>query len=349
MSDFSVTLEPITKIEDIPGRDKIVLATVRGWKCIVKKDEFKVGDIGVFFPPDSLLPDNDTRFEFMRSRYFRVKTMKMAGVISQGLLLPVTMFPEILDECDIAKLLNVSKYEKPEEAKLKIGGNAVGLFPANYRKTDQERVQNLSNIYHDLQAFSYEITEKLDGTSCTIILEKGKDIRVCSRNLELKEEDDNLYWKVAREMFPKEGFNRGFWDLNYADGVALQGEIIGPGVQGNKYRLDKNEFYLFDIYTPSQGYLSPIIRGVEWALGLPLGVKRVPVIWDGFKLPSSIDDLILMACDHGKASRVFGGTKMEGLVFKSEHHGSIGNKKITFMNEIISFKVINNEWLLENE
>jgi RNA ligase (TIGR02306 family) len=358
MSDFKVSVEQISEIVPIPEKDRIVLATVKGWRCIVKKDEFKVGDYGLFFPPDSLLPANDDRFDFMLSKAFRVKTIKLGAAYSQGLLLPLKLFPEVTEPFydNYAEKLNVVKYIRPAESNLTLAGDQKGPFPAGYRKTDQERIQNLANIIPDLNSVgSYEITEKLDGTSITVIIEPGSDIRVCSRNFELKETEGNIYWNVARQWFPVEGNKiKEILHKLYPKGCAIQAEIIGPGVQGNAYKLEKPTGFVFDIWDAgNQWYCPSVAKRMLWAESDEV-IKYVPT-YSYCSNPNgcqTLDDFLNLSIKLCKKSSVYPGTKAEGLVFKSleKTQKDFGNKSAMWSRgDIVSFKVINNEWLLENE
>lgn len=86
------SIKTISDILPIESKDRIVLAMVDGWSVIVKKDEFHIGDSCVYVEIDSVLPEKP-EFEFLRSKNFRIKTMKMAGVISQGICFPLSILP----------------------------------------------------------------------------------------------------------------------------------------------------------------------------------------------------------------------------------------------------------------
>ena len=113
------SIKTISEIHPIPNKDRIELAIVEGWQIIVKKDEFKVGGRCVFVEIDSILPEKP-EFEFLRSKKFRIKTMKMSGVISQGICFPLSILPEgnYNIEDDVSDLIGIKKYEpqnEPEE------------------------------------------------------------------------------------------------------------------------------------------------------------------------------------------------------------------------------------------
>jgi RNA ligase (TIGR02306 family) len=261
-----VTIRKVREIIPIEGADRIELAKLDGWQCVVKKGEFWPGAEGLFYEIDSVLPDDDPRFEFMANKKFRVRTTKLRGALSQGLLMPLnTMTDEefkrySLGQENLVDIFRVQKYEPP----VPIAGEQKGTFPTHLvPKTDQERIQNIPEVLEGKTAGEFEITEKLDGTSCTFFYHRRLGILVpqdsaqiqgernprwgaCSRNWEMKLTDDNVYSKLWREL-----------DLHQklaalGRNLAIQGEIIGPKIQGNKYKRAKQEFYVFDIYDIDQ-------------------------------------------------------------------------------------------------
>lgn len=212
------SIKRIKSVSPINNADKIELVQLDDWFCIAKKGEFKVGDKAVYFEIDSFLPVED-RYSFLESskkeylgmQGYRIKTMKMRGVISQGLALPLTMFPEIKgNEDDVTDVLKITKYDvadaSPSANSLK-SGEASGKFPDFIPKTDQNRIQNLTRYYEAYKDELFEETLKLDGSSCTIYKVKAelsfKDkikqffgvnvesvhFGVCSRNLEIRRPD----------------------------------------------------------------------------------------------------------------------------------------------------------------
>lgn len=204
------TIRRISAIEPIPGADNIESVTVDGWSCIAKKGEFQVDDLCVYFEIDSFLPIRP-EFEFLRkSSYrkmgdkegFRLRTIRLRGTLSQGLVLPLhdcfnlsrddESFPEVGN--DYTEFLGVTLFEKPIPAQLE--GKVKGYFPGFIRKTDQERIQNLwGKVQYTDETF--EVTVKLDGTSCTYFYKDG-EFGVCSRNLQILETEGNTLWEIAK-------------------------------------------------------------------------------------------------------------------------------------------------------
>ena len=328
------TIRKIDAIGPIDGADAIEVATVGGWKVVVKKGEFTAGDLVVYCEIDSWIPTELAPFlskgkeprEFEGITGERLRTIKLRGQISQGLILPIeptcaNIVSELFEGLDVSFPLNIVKWEKPINAQL--AGLVKGNFPTQIPKTDQERVQNLTKEIEAAQGSVYEVTEKLEGSSMTCYLIDG-EFGVCSRNLDLKRDENNSFWKIAIDS-DIENLMR-----SRGDNFAIQGELIGPGVQGNIYKLSKPEFYVFDVYDVQSGlYISPDIRR---AMISGMGLNHVPVLESNFKLETDVEGLIAKA--EGKS--VMGditGPEREGLVFKQVNGG-------------MTFKAISNKYLL---
>lgn len=325
-----VTIRKISEILPIEGADRIELARVDGWQCVVKKGEFKVGDSALYHEIDSLLPLSEDRYAFLRNpnkpdaQKHRLKTIKLKGQVSQGLLLPLIDLPIDIPE-DLDALLGVEKYEPEIPASLQ--GLCRGSFPSFIPKTDEERVQNIPE--RELLGKVYEVTEKLDGSSMTVYLNEG-EFGVCSRNINLTETEGNTYWKVARKL-----------DLeiklrDHGKNIALQGELCGPGIQGNKYKLIEHMMYLFRVWNIETGrFLNSRERKL---LSEVFEIPHVPIIEEHLNLEEMFptdafyrDFLLVWAEDK---SCLNNKTEREGLVFKSVE----GN---------FSFKAISNRFLLK--
>lgn len=335
------SIRKITDIRPIEGADAIETAMVGGWSVVTKKGEYKPGDLCVYCEIDSFLPIRE-EFEFLRkSSYkkmgdqegFRLKTIRLRGQLSQGLLLPINTLPmtqfatasNLPEGMDVTDVLGITKYEPPIPAEL--AGKVKGQFPSFLRKTDEERVQNLEKEYQEYRYGSkhqFYVTEKLDGSSATYYLKDG-EFGVCSRNLELLETEGNTFWKVAREM-DLEGKMKS---LN--KNICFQGELIGEGIQGNPYKIKGQKvmfFNMFDIDLQERMSMPVFVDTMEL-----LGFDYVPFLELPFLLPNTVEDMLQYAEDKSKLNPQ---TEREGVVVRS-------------FDNSISFKAISNKFLLNEK
>ena len=368
------SIRRIADIQPIEGADAIVVATVDGWKVVVKKDEFTVGDLAVYLEIDSWVPHELAPFlsKGQEPRVYngvkgeRLRTIKLRGQVSQGLLLKTDQLVfatetksigpdssavlrvEKLDHegADLTELLGIQKWEAPIPAQLQ--GQAAGTFPTSLiPKTDQERIQNCFGeiqkrakrfatekvwnaetqtleehpvvVPEDFKEPTYEVTMKLDGSSCTIFRWEG-ELRVCSRNLELKindENKDNTFVAMALKIGDK-----------IPNGFAFQGEVMGPGIQGNREGFTEHKFFVFDIFDiRNHEYLAPAKRR---EIRRTFGLDHVPVLGTDWKAPASVEEGLSLAEGPSINHKV-----REGLVWKCNEDPSF------------SFKTISNAFLLK--
>ena len=331
------SIRKISDLSPIEGADKIELATIDGWKVVVAKDvNHKVGDLVVYCEVDSFLPIRE-EFEFLRkSSYkkmgdqegFRLKTIRLRGQLSQGLILPIHILPfgETFHEGqDVTEVLGIVKYEPPVPAEL--SGKVKGLFPSFIRKTDEERVQNLAKEYQEYQVTSkhkFYVTEKLDGSSSTFFLKDGV-FGVCSRNLELLETEGNTFWKVAREL----NLEKLMSDVKF--NICLQGELIGEGIQGNPYKIKGQTVRFFNGFNIDTQENISFLEFVE--LVQKMGLKTVPILDYDFLLPETIDGMLEYADNKSELNSNF---DREGVVVRS-------------YDRTVSFKAISNKFLLNEK
>jgi len=364
------------KITPIKNADNIVLGMVDNWTVVIKKDEIKEGDQIIFYEIDSLLPEAP-QYEFLQpkkdyygSKRYRLKTMKMRGVLSQGLALPLSSFPEhnfkepyIYEGFDVTELLGVIKYDPEfytDNSKGPKTWNTSGKFPSYLRKTDQDRIQNLQNYFEYYKEHEFECTLKADGSSFTAgkvnrplsIFSKVKKFLglpvkeyhfcVCSRNLELKLTD--TYSKTFNNSGKISEYNQSdFWKIaiklelekHLPIGFAISGELLSPKIQSNHERVEWLELWVFDVFDISnQMYLLPKERKEFMTTHLS-HVDHVPVVHESIKIFTKCPDFnSLQQFVTGKSKN---GGISEGMVFKS-----------TTVNDL-SFKCISNEYLLKCE
>ena len=339
------TIRKIDSLRPIPGADAIESAIVGGWTCVVKKGEYTAGDLAVYCEIDSFIPSTIAPFLTKPGHYAktfegvegeRLRTMKLRGQLSQGLLLNYWNFPQVVEAFhrtrlastepfDVSDLLGIVKYEAPIPAAL--AGEVKGMFPSVIPRTDQERIQNLSVELEEWksQGLSWEVTEKLDGSSMTVYIIDG-EIGVCSRNLDLKRNPDNSLWRAAIKHKLEEKL------VGYGN-IAVQGELVGNGIQGNMYKMRDQDFYVYDVYDIDAGrYFTPADRKT---FVQALDLLHCPVFKSDWMLTTeSVADLLHRA--EGKS--VMGdinGPEQEGLVYKC-------NEKQ------LSFKAISNKFLMKH-
>lgn len=347
------SIAEITYIKSIEGADAIECAIVNGgWPVVIRKDEYKVGDVAIYLEIDSWVPHELAPFlskgqeprEYNGVKGERLRTVKLRGQISQGLLLPIQMYNDYLGlevsvfppvGTDLTDALEIHKWEPPIPAQLQ--GMMKGNFPHFIPKTDQERCQNLrKDIFETHKDETYEVTTKLDGSSMTVYVKNG-EVGVCSRNIDLIETEGNSFWKAARDQNLVVALARISEDKG--EEYAIQGELIGEGIQGNPEKLKGQRFYLFDIYSITEGrYLKPyerysILDKMNNIYGAD--VEHVPfidtvcIVTNQF---NTIDELL----EYAEGPSLNPQTKREGLVFKS-------------MSNDFTFKAISNSYLLKNK
>jgi len=344
------TIREIEEIKPIPEADKICAYRVGGWWVVDTINKYDVNDLAIYCEVDSWIPHELAPFlskgqeprEYNGVKGERLKTVKLRGQVSQGLLLPST----ILDELGLWPLagdpvghnltnqLNIQKWEPPIPSQLQ--GKMRGNFPHFIPKTDQERCQNLrKDIFDTHKDDVYEVTTKLDGSSMTVYVKDG-EVHVCSRNIDLIETEGNTFWNTAREQ----NIIDTLLELSSEKGeeYAIQGELIGEGIQGNPEKLTGHKFFLFDIYSITAGRYLKVDERYSILDRLNMNgasIEHVPIIDQHVFLTTeykTIDDLLNFA----EGPSLNPQTKREGLVFKS-------------WDSDFSFKAISNSYLLKTK
>ncbi len=356
----------VSKVSPIEGADRLEVVEMagKGWRVVVPKGQFAPDARGVYFEIDSFLPANDVRYAFLRDRCMkrfvtkggevlreglRIKTVKLRGVLSQGLLLPASYFPQasdVLEGGDLTELLHVEHYDEVAEACRPAQGlsataaDAMGAFPSKWMpKTDEERIQNLGDWLEKMKGVRFEVTEKMDGTSITMFYSPSVDAEnpfgVCSRNLRLKPQTADgavpLAWRIAEKSGARKSIET--WCIRNGRELAFQGELVGPGINKNRDKRTDYEWRVFRVWDIArQEFLQP--NKARSLCGSP-GLPYVPVVHDGllvFNKFSTIDEILAYA--EGKTER---GNEREGLVFKSTDA------------PYASFKAVSNRYLLKGE
>jgi len=329
------SIQRIAEIKPIPEADRICAYRVQDWFVVDTIGKFQVNSLVVFLEIDSFVPTELAPFlskgkeprEYMGVKGERLRTVKLKKQLSQGLILPVTVHAQIEDVDltnegnDVTELLGILKWEAPAEF---MAANAKGNFPSFIPKTDQERVQNMRRSIEQYQAddLLFEVTEKLDGSSITCYVNSDES-GVCSRNLDLKDDLDNTWWKLANQHNVLEKIKQTGRNL------AVQGEIYGSSINGNLYQLDDQRLAVFDIYDiDNRRYLLPEER---WKLVGEMDLPHVPLKGFG-TLVGTVSDLLE---DADGMSTINPKCIREGYVYKAMNDSTI------------SFKVIGNSYLLK--
>lgn len=345
------SIQVVKTAEPIANADAIERIRVLGWWVVVKKGEFKPGDKVVYCEIDSLLPERP-EFEFLRPSSFkpavtddagttiqpagfRIKTIKLRGQVSQGICFPLSILPcdiAAAEGNDVTESLGIRKWEPP--VPVGMGGRVKGGFPGFLPKTDETRIQVLEAVLERHRGKTFYLTEKIDGTSFSAFLRDG-EFGVCSRNLWLDESDDtSLLVRVARRLGLEAKLralasNRGFQP-------AIQGEVIGPGVQKNKYELKEVTLRVFNVF--DIGAFRLLDHAVMLEVIREMGLEVVPQLGT-FTLNHSVDELV--ALSEG-TSLLNPKAQREGIIFRpltEEHDPDIGGR--------LSFKAINPKFLLK--
>lgn len=340
------TLQQVSSVSNHPNADRLDTVTIKGWTVITGRDEVKEGDWVVYFEIDSFLPEIP-EFEFLRKSSFRthptlgsgfkLSTQKLRGIVSQGLVIPLDklnhLLPDIqlISDFDLTDILHIQKWETILPTQLQ--GFAEGMFPSSLRKSDQQRIENCADvIFTQHLKTQFEITLKLDGSSCTCYYKDG-EVGVCSRNLELKlseENESNAFVKTAKETGLLDALSK------LQRNIAVSAELMGPGIQGNREKLDKITLFVFDIWDiDNQKYLGTQERENLFIQLKLLGFTghHVPVIAKYQTLPElGILDVATSKTFVDRPS--LNSPIAEGCVFKS-------------IDGQLSFKSINPRYLLK--
>lgn len=396
--DNARELAYVVKIDDIrpiAGKDRVECAVVGGWTIMVRKDQFKPGDLGIYFEIDSQVPEKEP-FMFLEAKHFKIKTQKYktpdGQFWSQGLLMHAEDFGwEMLDDSIVddeknlhfgegetrflteklgvtyavaednsRKANSVDKYKKMAQRNGKLfahqpfrwlmrrnwGKKLLFVFfgkprdkktgwPEWVKKTDEERVQNMPWILQNKDPWI--ATEKIDGTSTTFAMKRGKhnkfDFYVCSRNVVFDKPDkacfyeSNVYIEMAEKYHVEDTLREILLNRPDLDWVTLQGETYGAGIQKRDYSLKGHDFMGFNFITSAGGRWNSVDAS---KLMFQYGIPWVPIVDENFILPDTVEELLAIATD---ASVVDGGMR-EGLVFRSQDGAQ-------------SFKAVSNEFLMK--
>ena len=347
MSRKLASIQRIWKIEPIEGADRIELAHVLGWQCVVNKGQFQPMDAAVYFEIDSFLPIRP-EFEFMRKTSyknsdimgegFRLRTLTFRGQISQGLLLPVDQFPELEGELeigtDVTEQLGVRKWEIEERATT--GGTVIGTLPRDIPHTDETRVQENPELIQAFAGLEYYISTKMDGSSHSIGIDED-GFHVTGHNYEYKDDGSSSFYNLVKERRYQERLE-AFAAENNLTTLTIQGELCAPGIQQNRLKLIRPEWYVFTIR--ENGKRVGLGRMLEVCKALQL--TTVPIEEVDIDLPSKYPtvEALLERADGNYPN----GGKKEGVVIRPTEPVFC-----PLISASLSMKVVSNKYLLKNE
>jgi len=344
------TIQKVKQILEIKDSDFIELIRFEdiGWQCVAKKNEFSIGDLGVYFEVDSFLPLSNQNFEFLhKTSYrkmftgeegYRLRTIKMRGSLSQGLFLPLVSFPELTNSNvleDVTEKLNVIKWER--EPSISMSGDIIADYPSHTPKSNQPRIQNCMEYFELYKDVEFERTMKLEGVSTSYHVNNG-EVGASSHNTSYARNERFSPWVHFETL----GLEKILLDLKR--NITIQGEYMGPKLQGNIENLLEKDFFTYNIWdidkydwlsAPERysliGEINQNIAGDKKLSHVPILDKCIKI----FSVVDNIEDLLKMAEGPSISAKL-----REGDVYKSL-------EKIN--GEYIQFKVISNKYLLKEK
>jgi len=336
------TIVKVKRLLPIANADRILLAEVKGWRCVVKREEFQEEDLAIYISIDSIVDGSDPTFAFLNGKT-RIKTVKIKGVVSQGLLGPIEWLTSrgvdgtnLAEGDDVTAALGVTKYVPKEEADQyqdypASNGRCLKPFPEFVPKTHESRLQDDGFCLDSIKGREIVITRKEDGCSCSFVWNNG-DFFVCGRRFVWETPDAcNSHYFQVKDAFDVENKMKCL-----GRNIAVQGEIVGGKINGNRLKLKERDFRVFNIYDiDNQFYLGwkDVLEICE-----RLGIHSVPVVYQGpaDHLELSTDAFLELASKQTYAK----GELAEGIVVKTNDGCD---------HPRVSFKVISNKYLLKHQ
>ena len=352
MSRKLASIQRIWKVEPIENADAIELVHVLGWQCVAKKDEFKEGDSCVYFEIDSFLPCTP-EFEFLRANSYkinpilgegyRLRTKRMRGALSQGLVLPIETFDVLIDAVveigdDVTDILGVREWIEEERATT--GGTTIGGRPDGVPKTEENRLQSIPELLELFRDKKYYITSKCDGSSHSVFIDADEKFHVTGHNYEYKDDGTSSFYEYVKKNDIESKIR--VWKRDQKDKIktiCVQGEWCGAGIQKNRLKLQQPKWFVFTL----------IINGERCGLDRlnqfcqETDIDMVPLEETGINLPEKYPDIDALL---KRAEIKYPcGSNGEGIVIRTV----IPEKCMLTDSGYLSMKVINNKYLLKNE
>lgn len=341
------SVQYVHDVTPIEGADRIELVHVLGWQCVANKGQFQKGDLCVYFEIDSFLPVKP-QFEFLRqSSYkesdimgagFRLRTMRFRGQISQGLVLPLTAFPDLPSDVtigtDVTELLGIRKWEIEERATT--GGTVMGTLPIDIPHTDETRIQAMPELLEAFRGKQYYISTKMDGSSHSISIDED-GFHVTGHNYEYKDDDSSAFYRFVKARDYRSAMER-YMDQNSIHTLTIQGEFCAPGIQRNRLKLTKPEWYVFTVRI--DGKRVGMMKMIEVAKAI--NAPTVPIEEFGEDL-TALYSTVEALLERADGQYPNGGPK-EGIVIRT-----MEPEFCPLISGPLSMKVVSNKYLLKND
>ncbi len=324
----------VAELTPIIGADRIEVARVAGWQCVVKKGEFRVGELAVYLEIDAVPPDREAFAWLWQPKgqtgvaqppQFRIRTLRLRNTLSQGLLMPLSLagLTSGNEGDDVTEQLGVTKYEPPAPSGM---GDWRAGFPSLVPKTDEMRVQAVPQVLEELRGHPFVATVKMDGTSSTFVMVDGA-LHACGRNHSIAE-GANLYWYVVKK--------HRLAEVLAGSSLAIQGEIVGPGVQKNPVGLKDKTLFVFNVYDTKTGEHLSDAELRKFCAQHEL--QAVPLAFEGERFEETLDSLL------ARAEGTYAGTsnQREGIVIRP-----VTPMRSAALGGRLSFKAISNRYLLD--
>ena len=358
------SVQVVKNIRDVENSDNLQVVDILGFTIVInKKENIKINDLVVYLETDSVLPEKP-EFEFLRPRKHRVRICKFRKQISEGLIFPLSILPEVRSSWkegeDVTELLGVTQYITPQEEEvierlpknkflkklcrykffrnILLEKNIKCDYPKHLiHRSDLDRIQTMPDAFekHFKGTSGWSVTEKVEGTnSCNILnTETKKYFKVFKRT---KKE----FYVCSHNNHLKTKHRCWYWDnaikqsikeklLKVPYDVGIIGEIIGTSIQKNYYQLPDKDYYIFTVKNLSENrYFSneEVLKFCE-----EYGFKMVPTVDSNYTIPETIQELVEFSDGYSKINPKL---LREGIVLRKGVH---------------SFKVINPKYLLKND
>jgi RNA ligase (TIGR02306 family) len=335
------TVQKIREILPHNNADALEIAKVLGWQVVVKKGEFKAGDLCVYICIDSAVPETST-FEFLRNKHFRIKPIRLRGEESAGICFPLSILPNylpandepydvprfganipIIEGTDVSDTLAITHYEKPIPAEL--AGQAKGMLPGFLIMTDEDNLRTYPDALPELWGRPYYITRKDDGCSGTFYL-NGGEFGVCSRRIDLKESEGNGFWRMARKYDLANVLKKEFGTEDWA----IQGEVCGPGIQDNHIGLTELELHIFNLFNISARSYASYDKLAEFCKKYNL--VRVTDISESTSFGFNVEELVKLASEQKYPN----GKPAEGVVVRPQEGFTSGVLKKWWSGKVLN-------------